>query len=111
MECFLFQSGPGGDHCSQLSAKFLAKFVQRVFTDEWSLIQIGLHLDLPPHQIEVIKTDNRNNIRMAGYTLMNQWMLSTTVSTQQQRLILAGVLIETGMGKAAEDLGLLVHTS
>ena len=48
---------------------------------------------------------------MAGYTLMNQWMLSTTVSTQQQRLILAGVLIETGMGKAAEDLGLLVHTS
>ena len=102
------QSGPGGDNCSQLGAKFLVKFVERVFTNEWVFTQIGIYLDFVLHEIEFLKTNSRNNIRMAGFSLMNQWMARTTGSADRKCCILAKVLLDTGLGHVAQELGLPV---
>ena len=104
----LLQSGPGGDNCSQISAKFLVKFVERVFTNEWVFMQIGIYLDFMLHEIEFLKTNSRNNIRMAGFSLMNQWMNRTAGSADRKCCILAKVLLDAGLGHVAQELGLPV---
>ncbi len=94
------------DPSARLSGRFLVRFVQKVFKDEWSITQLGFLLDFNYHELERIKAAHQSDVREAGFTLMDQWMARTPGSLQEKRCMLGRALLTSGLRKVAVELGL-----
>ena len=57
----------------EINADRFLRHVSRLVTRDDILMDLGTHLEFTYHQVQAIRTDNRDSIQMAGFSLLLKW--------------------------------------
>ncbi len=75
---------------AQVKAMQFLHAVSKIISNDERLYDIGISLDFLPEEIDAIRTDNRDSIIMASFTLLREWrtrMETYEIQTLTERLI------------------------